>query len=106
MKRVISRITIYASLHKSPRKNKAYRMVFTRKKDGATTYTDFGSHMENYTEHHDDLRKQRFLSRFRSLISKYKDNPQAPITLSTMILWNQPTIEASLRDYKNHFGLG
>lgn len=96
---------INVSLFPSPRKGKAWRMVFTRPKDGTTTHTDFGSTLQNYTQHHDDMRKQRFLTRFRRLIEQDKANFMKPITLSTMILWNKPTIEESFQDYLKHFKL-
>lgn len=96
---------MYACLHKSPNKNKRYRMVFKRSKDQATTYTDFGSNMENYTIHHDEKRKKNYLSRFRKLIDRYKDNPQAPTTLSTMLLWAEPTLEESFQNYLHYFHL-
>lgn len=90
----------------SPLKGKAYRAVFTRRKDQATTHTDFGSSSHaNYTIHHDEKRKANYLSRFRKLIERYADNPQAPTTLSTMLLWNKPTLEESLKDYKKKFGM-
>lgn len=89
----------------SPIKKKAYRAVFTREKDGETTHTDFGSPLhQNYTQHHDEVRKKKYLTRFNKLIQQYKDNPQAPTTLSTMLLWNKPTLEKSLQDYKKYFG--
>lgn len=92
-------------IHQSLRKDKKYRAIFTRQKDGATSHTDFGSSAhENYTDHHDEERKKNYLSRFNKLIQQYKDNPQAPITLATMLLWNKPTLEESLKDYKKHFG--
>jgi len=95
---------MHVSLFPSPRKGKAYRATFTRKKDGSVIHTDFGSaDYENYTQHHDDIRKKKFLTRFRSMIERYKDNPQAPTTLSRYILWNKPTIDESLLDYKRKF---
>ena len=96
---------IHANLIKSPRKNKAYRMVFTNNKHEVISYTDFGSSMSNYTTHGDEERKRRFLTRFRGLIEKYKDEPTAPMTLSKWVLWNQKTVEESFKDYKRHYGL-
>ena len=90
----------------SPRKNKAYRATFVRLRDGERSYTDFGSaEHQNFTEHHDEERKARFLNRFRSLIEKHKHNPQAPTTLSTYILWSEPNIQDAITKYKKHFGL-
>ena len=86
---------------KSPRKGKKLRAIFS---DGKKI--DFGSEtMSDFTLHKDVERKQRFLNRFQKLIEKYKNDPQAPMTLSTWVLWHKPTLEASIRDYKKHFGL-
>ena len=65
---------------------------------------DFGARgASDFTLHKDEFRKQQFLSRFRKLIVRYEDDPMTPMTLSTWILWNRPTIEQSLNDYKQHF---
>lgn len=86
---------------KSPRKGKKLRAIFS---DGKKV--DFGAEtMSDFTLHKDVERKQRFLNRFQKLIEKYKNDPQAPMTLSTWVLWHKPTLEASIRDYKKHFGL-
>ena len=85
----------------SPRKGKKWRALFS---DGSIV--DFGyKGMEDYTIHKDKARKERFLSRFARLIEREKNNPKSPITLATLILWNKPTIQASIRDYKNRFNL-
>ena len=95
----------HVRIFKSPCKGKAYRAVFTRK-DKQTATIDFGSSAyENYTQHHDEQRKKNYLSRFRKLIDRYKENPQAPTTLSTMLLWHKPTLEQSLVDFKKKFKL-
>lgn len=88
-------------LEESPRKDKKWRAIFS---DGKKV--DFGARgMLDFTQHQDQLRKQRFLQRFNILIQKYKNDPQAAMTLSAFLLWNRSTIKASLKDYKQHFGL-
>jgi hypothetical protein len=96
--------TMMMKIMSSPRKDKKWRAVFT---EGNKQHTvDFGAKfMENFTTHKDDKRKELFLSRFHKLIEKYKDDPKAPMTLSAGILWNKPTLEASIRDYKRRFHL-
>ena len=94
-----------ARLERSPRKGKKWRMVFylNGRKYG---HTDFGaSGYDDYTIHRDNARKQKYLKRFGQLIAEYEDDFAAPITLSTMILWNKPTINESLKDYKDCFKL-
>lgn len=94
-----------ARLERSPRKGKKWRMVFffNGRKYG---YTDFGaSGYEDYTIHRDNARKQKYLRRFRQLIAYYENDFTAPITLSTMILWNKPTIQQSFAAYKRKYKL-
>ena len=93
-------------LFKSPRKKKKYRAVFFDDDDNKLTFTDFGEKgMSDFTIHKDEDRKQRYLNRFSKLINKHKNDYTAPITLSTMVLWNKPTLKASWLDYKKHFNL-
>lgn len=90
-------------LQRSPRPAKKWRAIFTT--PYGTHHVDFGSSShEDFTIHRDQQRKANYLNRFNKLIKKFENDPIAPITLSTMILWNKPTIEASLADYKKKFG--
>lgn len=92
-----------AVLQRSPKRGKRYRVIWY--KNGVKLrHTDFGSTMSNFTIHKNERRKQRYLDRFRTMIRRYRRDPYAPTTLSTMILWNKPTIRASWIDYKQHFG--
>lgn len=94
---------IHVQLVPSPRKDKKWRMVFFRKEK--PEYRDFGAkHMSDFTLHRDVVRKSMFLTRFRKLIEKNRYDPFSPMTLSRWILWNQPTIEDSFKQYKSHFG--
>jgi hypothetical protein len=87
----------------SPRKDKRYRVEFYEN-GKKINHTDFGDpDRDNYTIHRDENRKNQFLSRFRALIKKHKNDPTKPITLSHMILWNKPSLKASWNDYKKHF---
>jgi hypothetical protein len=89
----------------SPRVSKKYRMIFY---DGNTIvgFTDFGSAgMSDFLKHKDEDRKERWLKRFNKLIDKTKSDPTSAMTLSHLILWNKPTLEASYRDYKKIFNL-
>jgi hypothetical protein len=89
----------------SPTKTKKWRMIFVRKPD-VYDYTDFGyKGMSDYTLHQDDRRKAMFLSRFRKLIERSKEDPSSAMTLSTTILWNKPTLQESFKDYKKKFHL-
>jgi len=84
-------------LVKSPLKEKKFRAIF---EDG--THTDFGATgYLSYPDHKDPVRKELYLDRHRK--NEHWDNPKTAGALSRWILWNEPTIEASLRDYKRRF---
>ena len=94
---------INIQLINSPVKHKKYRMLFY-KGDALIHRTDFGSrHHQDYTQHHDDIRKERFKNRFQKLIEKDKDDPTKPITLSNWILWRDQDMRKSLKEFKQHF---
>ena len=59
--------------------------------------------MSDFTIHRDKERKERYLDRHRK-----RENWNAPMTagaLSRWILWNKPTLQGSIRDYKKRFKL-
>ena len=84
-------------LTKSPIKGKKLRATFS---DG--THTDFGAvGYSDFTKHHDNERKQRYISRHKS-----RENFQSPKSrgaLSRWILWNKSSIKSSLADYRRRF---
>jgi hypothetical protein len=68
--------------------------------------TDFGARgMSDFTIHKDEERKKRYLHRFNKLITKNQLDPTKAITLSTMLLWNKPSLNDSLKDYLERFNL-
>ena len=85
-------------LSRSPKKEKKYRAHFS---DG--THTDFGAAgMSDYTKHKDASRKDRYLKRHAK--RENWRNMKSPGALSRYILWNKPSLRASLADYKRRFG--
>lgn len=82
---------------KSKKKDKKFDAIIDGKQTisfGAVGYSD-------YTKHHDDERKQRYLMRH-----KKNENPNNPKTASfyaTNILWNKPSITASIKDINRRF---
>lgn len=64
---------------------------------GATGYSD-------YTMHRDPARKERYLERHGRGQEDWND-PTTPGALSRWILWNKPTLKASIADFKRRFGL-
>lgn len=93
-------------LYESPLKTKKYRAIFFDDDNNKIKHTDFGSKgMSDFTIHKDEKRKSNYLSRFQKLIKRFQKDQFAPITLSTMVLWNKPSLTSSWNDYKQHFGL-
>jgi len=91
------------SLTPSPRQDKRFRMTFYLH-DIEQKHTDFGAPGPNtFIDHQDEKRKNNFLNRFSKLIQQEEHDMTSPITLSKYLLWNKPTLEASLKDYKQHF---
>lgn len=90
-------------IKKSNKEGKKLMAVFTLE-NGRTRTTHFGAAgMTDYTKSKDDERKKRYLARHRK-----NENWSAPMTagaLSRWVLWNKPTREASISDYKRRFNL-
>lgn len=58
--------------------------------------------MSDFTKHKDVTRRQRYLTRHRGMNEDWND-PTTAGALSRWILWNKPTFNASLADYKRRF---
>lgn len=91
------------SFGKSNNKNrKKYEMVFDV--DGKVKKISFGAKTySDYTMHHDDERKQRYIARHEA--KEDWTQPMKAGTLSRFILWNKKTIDESLNDYMKRFKL-
>ena len=86
-------------------------MRLTRSTDGVHKWVaefDDGTHTrygavgyDDYTTGHDQDQRLRYLTRHSK--RENWNNPKSAGALSRWILWNLPTIEASLRDYKRRF---
>ena len=95
MKRVV--------IKKSTNSKKKYMAVFYEGKKKIKT-THFGAAgYSDYTKHKDKQRKKRYMSRHRTR-EKWSD-PMTAGALSRYILWNKPTLRASIEDYKLRFNL-
>lgn len=87
-------------------RDKKFKAHLTNK-DGASKTIHFGAKgMSDFTKHKDPKRKERYLARHNPKVTK--ENWSVPDTagsLSRWILWNKPTYDASLKDYKKRFKL-
>ena len=88
---------------KSPKSEKKWRAVF-QTDSGREKNVDFGSRMEDYTQHHDKERRERYRQRHKKDLDT-KDPTRAGF-LSWYILWGDSTsFDQNLRSYRQHFGL-
>ena len=59
--------------------------------------------MSDFTKHKDPERKERYLKRHKK--NENWNNPLTAGALSRWILWNKPTLKASIEDFENRFKL-
>ena len=86
-------------IKKSNKKGKKFMATFDDKKT-----IHFGAEgMSDFTKHKDPLRKERYLKRHKS--RENWNNHMSAGSLSRWILWNKPTLKASIADYKRRFNL-
>lgn len=97
---------VYMKLEKGTNKKK-YKAVFSHMKNGKMTKiksVQFGqAGASDFTKHKDHERKKKYLARHKA-----NENWNSYMTagaLSRWILWNKPTLEGSLKDYKKRFKL-
>lgn len=89
------------TFHKSHRKNKKYMAIFTD--NGTVKVVHFGDNRyEDFTDHKDNNRKMNYLARHQN---ENWENFQSPGSLSRYILWNKPTLDDSIKDYRRMFFL-
>ena len=89
-------------VRRSLKKGKKFDAVFD--KDGREKVVSFGAAgMSNYTKHKDSKRMRRYLTRHRK--SEDWNTPDTPGALSRWVLWNKPSFEDSLADFKKRFNL-
>jgi hypothetical protein len=83
---------------------KKYMAIFYDDDGKKKNTTHFGAkNMSDFTKHKDEERKQRYLDRHRAR-ENWNDFMSAG-SLSRWILWNKPTLKASIADYKKRFKL-
>jgi hypothetical protein len=90
------------TIKKSHRPEKKWDAVFLRP-DGTEIVQPFGQRgYSDFTKHKDVTRKQRYIARHRRMHEDWTDPTRAG-TLSRYILWNKPTLKASIRSYRRKF---
>ncbi|MAW08561.1 MAG: hypothetical protein CME61_09830 [Halobacteriovoraceae bacterium] len=90
-------------IKKSTNPKKKYMAIFSENGKKVKT-THFGAAgMSDYTKHKNKTRKNRYMTRHRK--REHWNDYMSPGSLSRYILWNKPTLKASITDYKRRFGL-
>lgn len=94
----------YVTIKRSTNPKKKYMAIFYDHDRKKVKTTHFGSAgMSDFTKHGDEERKQRYLDRHRAR-ENWNDKFSAG-ALAKFILWNKPTLSASISDYKKRFNL-
>lgn len=82
--------------------NKKYEITF--EKNGKKYIRKFGAAgMSDFTIHRDLERRERYISRHKKDLRT--NDPMKPGYLSMYILWNKPSLKASLADYKRRLNV-
>jgi hypothetical protein len=72
--------------------------------NGRKKITQFGAKdMSDYLHHHDILRRKRYYLRHSKDLNT--NNPAKAGFLSMFILWNKPTLQGSIADYRRRLGI-
>ena len=83
--------------------NKKLKAVF-RLNDGKTKTIHFGAKgYQDFTLNNNEAIKNAYIKRHS--VREDFNNPLTAGALSRWILWNKPTIKASISDFKNRFNL-
>lgn len=91
------------SISTSKRKGKKWVAVF-KDSDGNQKKTHFGSEgMNDFTLTGDTEARERYWIRHQKDLRT--NDPTRAGYLSLFLLWNKPTLEASVKDYKKRFGM-
>jgi len=64
--------------------------------------THFGdSNGSSFIDHKDEQKKEAWIARHK--VRGTFDDPMSASSLSRFVLWNKPTLTASIKDYKTRF---
>ena len=86
----------------SKRKGKKRVAIFYYDDNNKLKTTHFGAKgMSDYTIHKDKKRKERYMKRHK--VNENWNDPTTAGSLSRYILWNKPTLKASIEDYRKRF---
>lgn len=94
----------YVEIKPATQKNKKLQAIFYDSNKKKIETIAFGAKgMSDFTLHKDPKRKERYLK--RHMKNENWNNPLTAGALSRWILWNKPTLKASIDDFVNRFKL-
>jgi hypothetical protein len=80
------------------------KLMATFETNGRKKVIHFGAAgMSDYTRHHDKVRRNRYI--FRHLKDYRTGDPSRAGYLSMFVLWNKPSLQASIADYRRRLGV-
>jgi hypothetical protein len=92
-------------MYKSNKPEKKFMVKFINPKTDREKTIHFGqAGASDMTQHKNDERKARYIKRHRGMGEKWKD-PTTPGFYALHILWNKPTISASIKDTMEKFDI-
>lgn len=92
----------YLEVKKSTRGNKKYMAIFYDHNKKKVKTVHFGaSGYEDFTQHKNEFRKERYLNRHRN---EDWGNPMSAGSLSRWILWEYPDFNRAVREFMRRFG--
>jgi len=95
---------MYVSIGKSTRAGKKMMAIFYDEAKKKVKTTHFGQEgASDYTQHGDMARKANYIARHKAR-EDWNDYMSSG-SLAYYILWNKPTLSASIEDYMNKFKL-
>jgi hypothetical protein len=90
------------TIKRSHNPEKKWDAVFV-KADGREIVQPFGQRgYSDFTKHKNVTRKNRYIARHARMHEDWTDPTRAG-TLSRFVLWNKPTLRASIRSYRKRF---
>ena len=80
-----------------------YKKYYVRALDDNKSIHFGDSRYQDYTQHKDDARKLRYLIRHQK--NENWNDPNSAGFWSRWLLWNKKTIQSSIKDIENRFGI-
>ena len=90
---------------KSDRAGKKYKIVLVYDDDRTKTIHIGSAEHSDYTEHKDPERKSRYISRHKAREDWTKSGIATAGYWAKHLLWNQPSLSASIKDIGTHHNL-